>query len=97
VAPRSEAELKVAAIWCEVLGLPQVGATDNFFDLGGHSMLAVKVVARLERAFGVAVPVRVVFETQTLADQASRVEVMTLVAAPPAEAPADALVDEVML
>jgi amino acid adenylation domain-containing protein len=95
VAPRTEAELKVAAIWCEVLGVPQVGASDNFFDLGGHSMLAVKVVARLERAFGVGVPVRVIFETQTLAEQAARVEMMAVVAAPAAPS-ADAL-DEVLL
>ena len=98
VAPATEAERRVAAIWGEVLGLEQVGAGDNFFDLGGHSMLAVKVASRLGRAFAIDVPVRAIFETRTLADLAARVEMLGLVAAgASASSSLDEMEDEVVL
>ncbi|MET3917492.1 amino acid adenylation domain-containing protein [Variovorax sp. OAS795] len=46
-APQGEAEQALAAIWCEVLGIPRVGRDDNFFDLGGDSLLSLKLVARI--------------------------------------------------
>ncbi|MTK02389.1 non-ribosomal peptide synthetase [Micromonospora sp. CP22] len=49
VAPDGPVEILVAGIWRDVLGLDEVGATDDFFDLGGHSLLATQVVARLRR------------------------------------------------
>ncbi|MEU6075793.1 amino acid adenylation domain-containing protein [Micromonospora sp. NPDC047074] len=49
VAPTGPVETLVAGIWAAVLGVPEVGATDDFFDLGGHSLLATRVVARLRR------------------------------------------------
>ncbi|MFJ9690628.1 amino acid adenylation domain-containing protein [Kitasatospora sp. NPDC101183] len=51
VEPEGETETLIAAIWAEVIGLPQVGALDDFFEIGGHSLLATQVVARLRRAF----------------------------------------------
>ncbi|MGW6918286.1 amino acid adenylation domain-containing protein [Kitasatospora sp. NPDC054939] len=51
VAPEGDTERTIAAIWADLLGLPEVGATDDFFDLGGHSLLATQVVARMRRAF----------------------------------------------
>ena len=50
VAPRTELEGEIAAIWSDVLGLSAVSVEDNFFDLGGHSMLVVKLHARLKAA-----------------------------------------------
>ena len=50
--PRGRAERLVAEVWRDVLGLEQVGADDNFFDLGGHSLLMIRVHARLRAAFG---------------------------------------------
>lgn len=97
VAPRTETERQVAAIWCEVLGLTQVGATDNFFELGGHSMLAVKVVSRLARRFDLDVPVRMMFDTKTLAAQASRLELLQLLKSNPAAGATEAVGDEVVL
>lgn len=47
VAPRNEVEQQLANIWAELLGEPRVGIHDNFFDLGGHSWLAVRVLARI--------------------------------------------------
>jgi amino acid adenylation domain-containing protein len=66
VPPRTPTEELLAAIWCEVLELPEVGARDSFFDLGGHSLLATRVVARVRRALGVELPVRAIFEEPTL-------------------------------
>ncbi len=58
VLPRSEAEKKVAARWLEVLRLPCVSVHDNFFDSGGHSLLALQVIERLFEDTGVRVPPR---------------------------------------
>jgi len=58
VLPRSEAEKKVAARWLEVLKLPCVSVHDNFFDSGGHSLLALQVIERLYADTGVRVPPR---------------------------------------
>jgi hypothetical protein len=52
VAPATETEEIVAAIWQVVLGLPRVGRRDNFFDLGGHSLLLARVHAELRRQLG---------------------------------------------
>jgi len=66
VAPRNRTEEILADIWREVLGVNRVGVLDNFFDLGGHSLLAVQVLSRVRAAFGVEVPLNVVFESASL-------------------------------
>ncbi|MDX2184120.1 MAG: SDR family oxidoreductase [Gemmatimonadaceae bacterium] len=55
VAPRTEMERTVAETWREVLGVDKVGAHDNFFDIGGHSLLAVRVITRLDKRVGVKI------------------------------------------
>ena len=67
VAPRTAAEELVAEIWAGVLGLKQVGARDNFFDLGGHSMLATQVVSRIRATFRVDLQLRSLFQQPTVA------------------------------
>jgi amino acid adenylation domain-containing protein/non-ribosomal peptide synthase protein (TIGR01720 family) len=67
VAPRTEAERVVAAAWADVLGLERVGAHDNFFALGGDSILSIRVVSRLRAAFGSQISPRAVFEHPTVA------------------------------
>ncbi len=67
VAPRTPLEERVAAVFADVLGVPRVGMHDDFFDEGGHSLLAARVAARLHRDLGVDVPVRVLFERTTVA------------------------------
>lgn len=57
----------VAAVWREVFGVPRVEPTDNFFDLGGHSMLAVRTASRLRTELGLRVPVRTILENPTAA------------------------------
>ncbi|NUT52357.1 MAG: hypothetical protein HOV94_34450, partial [Saccharothrix sp.] len=67
VAPRNPVEEVVAGIWAEILDLDRVGAFDDFFALGGHSLLSTRVVARLRDAFGAEVPLHRVFAEPTVA------------------------------
>lgn len=76
VAPRSEVESVMAAVWADVLGLERVGIRDGFFALGGHSILAVHVISRLREALHVDVPVRAIFQYQTIEELAREVEAM---------------------
>jgi amino acid adenylation domain-containing protein len=74
VEPLGAIEQSVADIWAEVLGRERVGAHDNFFDLGGHSLLVMRVALRLHSALGVEVPLRVLFEAPTVAEFAAAIE-----------------------
>ncbi len=74
VAPRSELEGRIAALWQDVLGIEQVGVHDNFFELGGHSLLATQLVSRLREFSRAEIPLRVVFERPTVAALAEHVE-----------------------
>ncbi|HKN98357.1 MAG TPA: amino acid adenylation domain-containing protein [Pseudonocardiaceae bacterium] len=67
VPPRTAAERRLAAIWADVLGVERVGAEDNFFGLGGDSILSMRVTSRVRAEFGVDVSPRAVFTTPTLA------------------------------
>ena len=66
VGPAAGRERTIAEIWQEVLGLEKVGAHDNFFDLGGHSLLLVQVQSRLERAVGQPVPLVTLLQHPTV-------------------------------
>ena len=72
-APVGETEEALAAIWCELLGIPTVGRDDGFFARGGHSLLSMRLVAAIERRFGVRLPVKTVFESPKLAELAARI------------------------
>jgi amino acid adenylation domain-containing protein len=69
--PQGEVETTLCQIWQELLGLDQVGRHDNFFNLGGHSMLAVQLVSRIRTAFAVELPLAALFETPTLCELAA--------------------------
>ncbi|MBP7148250.1 MAG: amino acid adenylation domain-containing protein [Acidobacteria bacterium] len=72
-APRAPIEREVAALWAEVLGIDPPGRDDNFFHLGGHSLAATQVVARLRRDYAVDLPIESLFQRPTVAELAELV------------------------
>jgi acyl-CoA synthetase (AMP-forming)/AMP-acid ligase II/phospholipid N-methyltransferase/acyl carrier protein len=66
LAPRNETERALAEIWCNTMGLSRVGVLDDFFDIGGDSLVASRVVADLRKRFGLDVQLRALFETTTI-------------------------------
>lgn len=70
-APRTHMEKLIAGLWTELLGEAVISATDDFFDLGGQSVLAIQLAARLRRILGWAVPMTAVFENPRLCDFAA--------------------------
>jgi len=66
VAPRNATEEKLAAIWADVLRLDRIGIHDNFFDLGGHSLLVVRLMGEIEKAFGERLSVTTLFQFPTI-------------------------------
>src|SRR6185295_8718025 len=84
VAPRTETERSLAAIWGELLGLDRVGVDDDVFDLGAHSLLAMKALTRIREAFGINLVLRNLFEQPTMAQLAPMIDGLASLAAPPA-------------
>ncbi|GAB3512340.1 amino acid adenylation domain-containing protein [Phytohabitans suffuscus] len=70
VAPRTEAERTVAAVWQDLLGVERVGVHDDFFQLGGSSLVTIRLGGRLAAASGVKLPLRDLLAAPTVADQA---------------------------
>ena len=66
VPPETDFQKRLTEIWIEVLGIAEIGIDDNFFEMGGHSLLATGVLSRIRSSFGLAVPLRTIFETPTI-------------------------------
>ncbi|HEX6188588.1 MAG TPA: amino acid adenylation domain-containing protein [Pyrinomonadaceae bacterium] len=73
VAPRTPIEEKLVSIWTEVLSIPRIGIEDNFFMLGGHSLMATQLIGRVRTAFGYELPLRRLFQTPTISGLASAI------------------------
>lgn len=71
--PRSPIEEVLVQIWADVLSLDRVGIHDNFFDLGGHSLTATRIVAQVIRYFQVEIPLRCLFESPTVSEMAAAI------------------------
>jgi acyl-coenzyme A synthetase/AMP-(fatty) acid ligase/acyl carrier protein len=76
IAPRTPVEERVVAILSELLGTEQVSVNDNFFFLGGHSLLGTQLIARARDSFGVELPLRTVFDSPTAEELSAVIEQM---------------------
>jgi acyl carrier protein len=74
VAPRTPIEEKLVGIWCKVLNTQQVSIYDNFFDLGGHSLLVTRVLNAVREVYGIDLPMRMFFELPTVAALAEQLQ-----------------------
>jgi amino acid adenylation domain-containing protein/non-ribosomal peptide synthase protein (TIGR01720 family) len=74
IAPRTPVEQELAAIWADVLGVPQVGVTDKFFALGGDSIRGIRALTRAMEAFGVELSPRMLFEAPTVGELAKVID-----------------------
>ncbi|MEM9594497.1 MAG: amino acid adenylation domain-containing protein [Acidobacteriota bacterium] len=72
--PRSDLERRLAALWCDVLGLESVSVDSNFFSLGGHSLMATRLLARVLEQEGVELPLGTIFQAPTVALMAAAIE-----------------------
>ena len=73
VTPRTHWERQIAAIWQGVLKLEKIGVHSDFFELGGNSLLAARVLSRLNRMLDTQLPIRMLFEARTVATLAETI------------------------
>jgi amino acid adenylation domain-containing protein len=66
IAPRDVLELRLTDIWQQVLGLESIGVRDNFFKLGGHSILAARLIAKIQQLLGIDLPLNALFQSPTI-------------------------------
>ena len=74
IAPRNEAESRMAQLWAQVLGREAVGIHENFFDLGGHSLLALRLTNRIEKEFGKKLTLTALIQAPTVEEMVRLVE-----------------------
>jgi len=74
LSPRTPVEQQISSILAELLGLEKVGVNDNFFFLGGHSLLGTQLIARVRNIFGIELPLRMVFDSPTAAELSFEIE-----------------------
>ncbi|MBO9423178.1 SDR family NAD(P)-dependent oxidoreductase [Labrenzia sp. R4_1] len=67
-APRNPLEIKLAEFWSELLGIEKIGVHDDFFDIGGHSLIAVRLFRMIRQTYGVDLPMSVLFDAPTIAE-----------------------------
>jgi surfactin family lipopeptide synthetase A len=72
-APRTQLEKTIARIWAEVLKVEKAGIHDNFFDLGGHSLIATQVISRMRKVFALEIPLRALFDSPTIEQMAAAI------------------------
>ncbi|MHA4812476.1 non-ribosomal peptide synthetase, partial [Flavitalea flava] len=74
MGPRNEVEEKLVDIWKDLLRIGQIGVYDNFFEAGGHSLLATRLVSAIRKCFLVNIPIRILFEFNTINDLGKYIE-----------------------
>jgi non-ribosomal peptide synthetase component F len=76
VAPRTDLERDVAAVWSDLLGVESIGVHADLFSIGGHSLMAVRMAARLSDQLQLELPTAMVFKTPTIAGMAAAIETL---------------------
>jgi acyl carrier protein len=76
VAPRTPTEEALVQVWADVLKLDQIGVEEDFFDLGGHSLLGTQVISRVRDIFKIRIELRALFEAPTISEFAAKVVVL---------------------
>jgi SAM-dependent methyltransferase len=74
VAPRTSVEERLREIWADLLAIHTLGVDDNFFEIGGHSLIATRLLSRVRDAFRIELPLRAIFDNPTIAGLARVVE-----------------------
>ncbi|MCK4261014.1 MAG: amino acid adenylation domain-containing protein, partial [Halanaerobiales bacterium] len=74
VAPSNEIEEKFVSIWAEILRIQKVGVTDNFFEIGGHSLKATSMITKVYKEFTINLPLREIFRTPTVRELAGYIQ-----------------------
>ncbi|MGQ0456801.1 MAG: type I polyketide synthase [Hyphomicrobium sp.] len=74
VEPSTDIERALAGFWAELLGIKKIGVNDNFFDIGGHSLIAVRLFRMIKKAYSVEFPISVLLEAPTIAQCAAMIE-----------------------
>jgi acyl carrier protein len=77
VEPQNDRELFIASLWQELLGLDRIGIDDDFFDLGGHSLIATGLLTRIQKEYQVKLPLRAIFEAPTVRQLAERLSTLS--------------------
>ena len=77
VAPRDQIEQQLANIWAKLLVRNSIGIHDNFFDLGGHSLLSMRLISEIEQAFDYQFPLKLLFQISTIAEMAEAIRLRT--------------------
>ncbi|MCP4215462.1 MAG: hypothetical protein GY765_12480, partial [bacterium] len=72
--PTNETEEKLTTIWQQVLGMKQIGISDNFFEIGGHSLKAINLISKIKKTFQVELPLPELFKKPYIKDQALFIE-----------------------
>jgi acyl carrier protein len=85
VAPRTDLEAEIARQWAEVLGVERIGVHDDFFALGGNSLVAIQLIAQVRKTTGARLAMKTLFESSTVATLVERIEELRAGAAPAAE------------
>ncbi len=73
-APRNEIEKKLSTIWYELLGVQRISIHDNFFHLGGHSLMAMRVLSAINKEFKVELSIKDLFQYTTINDLGKYIE-----------------------
>jgi thioesterase domain-containing protein/acyl carrier protein len=75
IAARNDLERQLVALWEEVLDIRPIGVDDNFFDLGGHSLMGARIIGEVHRQYEIELPLRALFEAPTIAQLAASIKI----------------------